>query len=48
MPYEPHVSDEPDWEPPDYAGVFQKSEVVGYHCRNAVIEALRQVGDQHA
>ena len=35
--YEPHV---PDWEPPEYVGVFKKGDIIGYHCRNADIEYL--------
>ncbi len=41
-PYEPHVSDWDDWEPPEYVGVFQKGEIIGYHCRNHEIETLQR------
>ena len=44
-PYEPHVPDWDDWEPPEYVGVFQPGEIVGYHCRNDEIERLqKQIG----
>ncbi len=41
-PYEPHVPDWDDWEPPEYVGLFQKGDIVGYHCRNDEIERLEQ------
>lgn len=41
-PYEPHVPDWPDWEPPGYVGVLKKGEIVGYHCRNDEIDRLRE------
>jgi len=28
-PYEPHVPDRDEWEPPMYAGVVKKGEIVG-------------------
>ena len=40
-PYEPHVSDWKDWEPPEYVGVFKEGDIVGYHCRNDEIECLQ-------
>jgi hypothetical protein len=44
-PYEPHVPDWDEWEPPEYVGVFKKGEIVGYHCRNDEIERLqKQIG----
>ncbi len=39
-PYEPHVPDWDEWEPPEYVGVFRKGEIVGYHRRNDEIAAL--------
>ena len=47
-PYEPYVPmteiwDEGEsWEPPEYVGVFQKGDIVGYHCRNAEIAELEK------
>ena len=38
-PYEPHVPDWDDWEPPEYVGVFKNGEIVGYYCRNHEVEA---------
>ncbi len=46
--YEPHVPDWDDWEPPEYVGVFQAGDVVGYHRRNGEIERLQQAIDQRA
>ncbi len=44
-PYEPHVPEWSDWQPPEYVGVFKKGEIVGYHCRNDEIERLqKQIG----
>jgi hypothetical protein len=45
-PYEPHVPDWDDWEPPPYVGVFQPGQIVGYHRRNQEIEALQRVVDE--
>ena len=39
-PYEPHVPDWDEWEPPEYVGIFRKGEIVGYHRRNDEIAAL--------
>ncbi|MCH8960241.1 MAG: hypothetical protein IH820_02625, partial [Bacteroidetes bacterium] len=39
-PYEPHVPDWDEWEPPAYVGVIPKGEIVGYHRRNDEIAAL--------
>ena len=41
-PYEPHVPDWEEWEPPEYVGVFKKGDIVGYHCRNDEIERLQK------
>ena len=41
-PYEPHVPDWEEWEPPKYVGVFKKGDIVGYHCRNDEIERLQK------
>ena len=41
-PYEPHVPDWDDWDPPEYVGGFKKGEIVGYHCRNDEIERLQK------
>ena len=41
-PYEPHVPDWDDWEPPEYIGVFKKGDMVGYHRHNGEIEFLDQ------
>jgi hypothetical protein len=40
-PYEPHVPDWEDWQPPAYVGVFEPGEIVGYHRRNDEIAALQ-------
>ncbi len=42
-PYEPHVPDWEEWEPPSYVGVFKEGEIVGYHRRNPEIELLDSV-----
>ena len=42
-PYESHVPDWNDWEPPAYVDVFQPGDIVGYHRRNGEIEALQEV-----
>ncbi len=39
-PYEPHVLDWDEWEPPAYVGVFKAGEIVGYHRRNGEIAEL--------
>jgi hypothetical protein len=39
--YDPHVPDWDDWQPPEYVGVFQAGEIVGYHCRNHEIATLQ-------
>jgi hypothetical protein len=39
-PYEPHVPDWEDWEPPEYVGVFQPGDIVGYHRRDHEIDML--------
>ncbi|MDJ0707048.1 MAG: TIR domain-containing protein [Leptolyngbyaceae cyanobacterium MO_188.B28] len=39
-PYEPHVPDWDEWEPPVYVGVFKAGEIVGYHRRNGEIAEL--------
>ena len=45
-PYEPHVPDWDEWDPPEYVGVFKEGEIVGYHCRNEEIERLqREIDD---
>lgn len=44
-PYEPHVPDWDEWQPPEYVGVFKAGEIVGYHLRDAEIAALGQVID---
>ena len=41
-PYEPHVPDWDNWEPPEYVGVFKKGEIIGYHRRNDEIETLEE------
>ena len=41
-PYVPHKPDWEDWEPPEYIGVFKEGDIVGYHCRNGEIDALRK------
>ena len=41
-PYEPHVPDWDEWDPPEYVGVFKEGEIVGYHCRNDEIERLQK------
>ena len=38
--YEPHQPDWDEWQPPEYVGVFREGEIVGYHRRNADIDAL--------
>ena len=43
QPYEPHIPDWDEWEPPDYVGGFKKGEIVGYHRRNPEIAALEEV-----
>ena len=40
--YEPHVPDWPEWEPPEYIGVFKKGDIVGYHRRDPEIEQLEK------
>ncbi|MEM6838763.1 MAG: ATP-binding protein [Cyanobacteria bacterium P01_C01_bin.120] len=45
-PYVPHVPTWEEWEPPEYVGVFQAGEMVGYHRRNGEIAELeQQLGD---
>ena len=44
-PYQPHVPDWPQWQPPEYVGVFHEGEIVGYHRRNNEIEALQKSVD---
>ena len=41
-PYEPHIPDWDEWDPPEYVGVFQPGEIVGYHRRNGEIAELEQ------
>ncbi|MCH8829556.1 MAG: hypothetical protein IID45_08270 [Planctomycetes bacterium] len=45
-PYEPHVADWEEWEPPAYVGVFKKGEIVGYHRRDGEIAVLQAVIDR--
>ena len=40
--YEPHVSDWDKWEPPEYVGVFEPGEKIGYHCQDDEIELVQQ------
>ena len=51
-PYEPYEpmdeiwEDHPEgkkWDPPSYIGVFEKGDIVGYHCRNQEIQYLEEV-----
>ena len=42
QPYEPHVADWEDWEPPEYIGVFKKGDIIGYHRYNRDIGSLDQ------
>jgi len=44
-PYEPHIPDWDEWQPPEYVGVLQPGEIVGYHCRDGEIAALQSVID---
>ncbi len=46
-PYEPHVPDWDEWEPPAYVGVIRKGEIVGYHRRNDEIAALDEALARH-
>ncbi|MFT4556672.1 MAG: hypothetical protein ACKVII_22245 [Planctomycetales bacterium] len=39
-PYEPHVPDWEDWDPPEYVGLFKEGDIVGYHCRNDELKRL--------
>ena len=41
-PYEPHVPNWDEWEPPEYFRVFKEGETVGYHRRNPEIAALEE------
>ena len=41
-PYEPHVPDWEEWEPPEYVGVFKPGQIVGYHCRDEEIRWLEE------
>jgi hypothetical protein len=41
-PYEPHVPDWQEWQPPEYIGVIQPGEVVGYYRRNGEIGELER------
>ncbi len=41
-PYEPHVPDWSDWQPPEYVGVFKKGDIVGYHRRDPEIAQLEK------
>jgi hypothetical protein len=41
-PYEPHVPDWAEWQPPEYIGVIQPGEVVGYYRRNGEIGELER------
>ena len=41
-PYEPHVPDWEEWEPPEYVGVFKPGQIVGYHCRDEEIRWLEK------
>lgn len=40
QPYEPHIPDWAEWEPPSYVGVYEEGEIVGYYRRNPEIEVL--------
>ena len=40
QPYEPHISDWDEWEPPSYVSVYEQGEIVGYYRRNPEIEVL--------
>ena len=42
-PYEPHVPDWDEWEPPEYVGVFKKGDIIGYHCRDGEIDRLERL-----
>ncbi|MEM6591768.1 MAG: hypothetical protein AAF651_07910, partial [Cyanobacteria bacterium P01_C01_bin.73] len=45
-PYVPHEPTWEEWEPPEYVGLFQEGEMVGYHRRNGEIAELeQQLGD---
>ena len=39
-PSEPHVPDWPDWDPPEYVGVYKTGDIVGYHRRDPEIAQL--------
>jgi hypothetical protein len=39
-PYEPHIPTWDEWEPPEYIGVIQKGDIVGYYRRNREIALL--------
>jgi len=41
-PWESRLYECPDGHCPEYASVFTKGEIVGYHCRNDEIEALQR------
>ena len=40
QPYEPHIPDWDEWEPPSYVGVYKEGEMVGYYRRNPEIEVF--------
>ena len=39
-PYEPHIPDWDEGEPPSYVGLFKEGQIVGYHPRNPEIAEL--------
>ncbi|MEM9089917.1 MAG: hypothetical protein AAGC93_14360 [Cyanobacteria bacterium P01_F01_bin.53] len=41
-PYVPHVPQWDGWEPPEYIGLFEEGEMVGYYRRNGEIAALEE------
>jgi tetratricopeptide (TPR) repeat protein len=41
-PYEPHVPDWAEWQPPETIGVLQPGEVVGYYRRNGELGELER------
>ncbi len=41
-PYESHIPDWSDWDPPTYVNIFKPGEIVGYHRRNPEIAILEE------
>jgi hypothetical protein len=41
-PYVPYEPDWEEWDPPEYIGVIQAGEIVGYHRRNDELRELEE------